>query len=195
MTDERYKATHAAIVRLLTALEVDQKDPNYKETPRRVTEWLLEKFPSETEQVVKKGLLKKKAFPSYYSGLIAQVGIRVYGLCPHHFLPVEYTIAIGYLPGGTTIGLSKLARLAELELGIAVTQEDGTAALARSLANMVNVQDVAVVVKGIHNCMRVRGVKQQATFTETSEMLGKFRESSNGVKAEFLALVRNGGSK
>lgn len=193
MNDSRYTSTHAAIVRLLTALGVDQKDPNYKETPRRVATWLLTKFPLEPDQEVERQLLAKKAFPSNYDGLVAQVGIKVYGLCPHHFLPVAYTVAIGYLPQGKTIGLSKLARLAELELGVAITQEDGTSKLADSLKVMLSALDVAVVVHGVHNCMVVRGVKQQSTFTQTAEMYGKFRLDAGGLKSEFLALVRNGG--
>lgn len=196
MEEKRDKAVHAAVARLLTALGVDwEHEPNYKDTPRRVTQWLTEKFPSETERTVTKAILAKKVFPSNYDGIVAQVGIKINGLCPHHLLPVVYTVAIGYIPAGHTIGLSKLARLADVELGIAVTQEDGTFNLANSLDLMVHSRDVAVVVRGVHNCMVVRGVKQQATYTTTSEMRGKFRINAGGIKEEFMMLVHNGGSK
>lgn len=194
MSEERDVRVHAAVVRLLTALEIDQKNPNYKDTPRRITAWLLEKFPSEDQQSVMRGMLAKKVFPSEYDGIIAQTGIKVFGLCPHHFKDIEYQVSIGYLPDGFVIGLSKLARLAEIELGVAKTQEDATHSLAEALCVMLHTKDVAVVVKGKHNCMISRGVKQQLTMTTTSEMWGRFRLDQGGIKAEFLQLVHNGGN-
>lgn len=191
--DPRYKPTHAAVVRLLTALGVSQRDDNFKETPRRVATWLLTKFPTYEEQEVQRGLLSKATFPSNYDGIVAETGIHVTGLCPHHFKDVTYDVSVGYLVHGRMLGLSKLARLAELELGIAITQEDGTLSLALSLSKLTRVDDVAVVVRGVHSCMTNRGVKQHSAVTSTSEMRGKFRSDQGGIKSEFLSLIR--GSK
>lgn len=196
MTDERNKAVHAAVARLLTALGIDwERDANYRETPSRVTTWLLEKFPTELERETKRQLYAKKVFPSNYDGVITQTGIKVYGVCPHHLKDIVYDVSIGYVPYGAIIGLSKLARLAELELGVSGTQEDLTKKLAEVLCVVLHTEDVAVVVKGRHNCMVSRGVRQSASVTVTSEMYGKFRKNNADIKGEFLDLVHVNGGK
>lgn len=188
--DERFVPTHAAVVRLLTALGVDKNDDNYKGTPRRVTEWLLEKFPVDDTAALKE--ITKAYFPTNYTGMIAQTGIEVYGLCPHHLKDVHYSVSIGYVPSGRAIGLSKLSRIAEFSLSRAGLQEDGTAKLAQTLSDVLDTDNIAVVAKAKHFCMVSRGVKQHSTDTTTSEMHGVFRRNDAEIKNEFLQLVYEG---
>lgn len=179
----------AAVKRLLTSLDVDPKDPNFKETPRRVAAWLMEKFTSPMAVEATLAEYADKTFPSRHDNMIVQTGIRVYGLCPHHLLPIEYDVAIGYIPEDRVIGLSKLARTAELILGQVGIQEDRTDELARCLSQALRVEDIAVVAQARHDCMICRGVRMHTSETTTSAMLGKFRHDDNGTKSEFLALV------
>ena len=53
--------------------------------------------------------------------------------------------------------------------------------------------DVAVVAKGEHLCMIMRGVKSEAQVT-TSVMNGRFRESA-GLRTEFVGLCGLGESR
>jgi GTP cyclohydrolase I len=183
----------AAVKRLLTSLDVDDSDVNYRETPRRVAAWLMEKFPNQEELYEQLDTLAAKTFPSDYDEMISQTGIRAYGLCPHHLLPVTYDVSLGYIPDGYTIGLSKLARTAVLILGQVGTQEDLTGELADRLVGILGVNDVAVVVHAQHLCMVCRGAMQQESITVTSTMYGKFTHDDNGTKSEFLRLAN--GSK
>jgi len=176
---------------LLLALKVDLEDENYRETPERIEKWLTSHFISVHDFADAIDEIKSKTFPSEYRGVVTQTGIRVYGLCPHHFLPVEYDVSIGYLAHKKMIGLSKLSRIAELCLHPAVLQETGTERVATTLQTVLEVQDVAVVVSGRHNCMVVRGVEQDASLTTTSEMRGLFQKDEGGIKSEFLQLVHS----
>lgn len=188
MIDKRFRSTQTAVKYLLEKLGVNPDDPNYADTPRRVAEWLLEKFPEAPEEDELKKLVTAY-FPTEYTGMLAQTGIQVFGLCPHHLKDVEYSISIGYVPKERAIGLSKLSRLAEFCLGRAILQEDGTKKLADVLMSLLGTDNVAVVAKAKHYCMISRGVKQDAAITTTSEMRGVFLRNHSGIRNEFLALV------
>ena len=56
-------------------------------------------------------------FPCKHQQMVVANGIKVFWMCPHHFLPVHYDISVGYLPGpdkAQVLGLSKMLRLTKL---------------------------------------------------------------------------------
>jgi GTP cyclohydrolase IA len=179
-----------AVAQLLIALGVNLHDANFKETPRRMAAYLTEHFQTEKQVADEVELLKRAVFPSKYGDMVTERGIKTSGMCPHHLLPVQYTVDVGYLPGASVIGISKLARIPMLLSGRPILQEDYTHQIAEAMQQVLGVQDVAVVVKGVHMCMVVRGVEQGESDTVTSVMCGKFLENFRDCKNEFLALAR-----
>lgn len=182
--------TEEVLVQLLMTLGADPDDPNFQGTPRRVAAWLRDHFITDEAFERNVEVLAKAVFPSDYDGMITQDHIIAYGLCPHHLMSVRYHVAVGYLPQRKVIGLSKLARVVNLCLARADLQEDLTVLLAKTLQQMLGTTDVAVVVKGKHSCMSVRGVKAHKSHTTTSEMRGHFQQDEGGCKSEFLRLIR-----
>lgn len=182
----------AAVKRLLTSLDVDVKDENYRDTPKRYAEWIAEHFTSDAEFNASLQSLAKSKFPSKYNGLVAQTNIVANGICPHHLLPVKYKVAVGYLPTGMDIGLSKLTRITQLCLARAGLQEDLTQVLATSLQTALETEDVAVIVRGEHMCMVCRGVKAVDSETITSSMMGRFIRDDKHARSEFLLLTHGG---
>lgn len=123
-----------------------------------------------------------------YDELVIVKDIDVDLCCPHHLMPVECVVHIGYLPDGYIIGLSKLARVAE-EMARPVTQEEYTQELANLIYKHLNPKWCMVVVEGKHTCMRCRGVRSKRSIALTSTICG---EKSSHLKQEFLQLIGYG---
>jgi GTP cyclohydrolase I len=120
--------------------------------------------------------------------LVAVSGIQVWSCCEHHLLPFSATIAIGYLPGKTILGLSKFGRVAHDAAHRLQVQERLVSQIADRIMDLTESPDVAVVAQGEHLCMTMRGIRTAATMT-SSVMRGRFRDLSP-LRAEFLALTR-----
>ena len=174
---------------ILYALGVPHDDPNFIGTPERVARAYKEMCAGlwaddEIEE------LFTKTFPATYDQMIVARDVSAVGLCPHHLLPVEYTIHVAYIPNGegSVVGISKLARLAKLLAARPVLQEQLTEDIAEKLQSRLDPGGVGVIVIGRHSCMRLRGIKDSGTSIVTSVMLGSMREYSS-TRSEFIELI------
>ena len=86
------------------------------------------------------------------------------------------------------LGLSKLARLAEMFSRRLQIQERLTKQVALAITEVLKPQGVAVVMESSHLCMVMRGVEKTSASTITSCMLGCMRSSAK-TREEFLNLV------
>ena len=185
--DRQRTVTHA-VLGLLKSLNIDITNSNFLETPRRFASVLLDFSGLETDWKFEAEEMYDSIFEHDGEGLIAESGITTYTLCPHHLLPVKYTISLAYLPKGYAIGLSKLSRLCELLAKDFQLQERYTKRIADSLVTYLKTPDIVVVTLGEHWCMRMRGVKDPNSQVIVSEMRGDFRES-HALRMEVLSLL------
>jgi GTP cyclohydrolase I len=171
---------------MLEFLGIDRDDEDFAETPRRFASYLREHFPSTVEVEAQLEKFAAATFPSTYKGMVFVDDVHADGMCPHHLLPVRYTITIAYIPKERVVGLSKLPRIAEIIARQAKLQETITESIASTLAKLLSTPHVAVVVKGIHSCMSVRGVRQTVPVS-TSDVRGDFLDDGT-TKQEFFAM-------
>ena len=167
---------------------IDTAGPNFIDTPARVGRAYLEIFDGIFDSDIKIKAILSAKFPSDSNEMVIVGPISVWSVCPHHLLPVKLRIWVSYIPDGEVLGLSKLARLAELIAKKPALQEDTTDAIVSALWENLSPGGAACTIEGEHLCMSMRGVKQEA-ITKTTALVGKFL-SYPEVRAEFLAAVR-----
>lgn len=185
---DRFPAACNVIGQLLSKLKVNIEDENFVETPRRFATYLLEHFVDDNDIEILLEECKAAVFPNEYDNMVISKGIRVYGICPHHLLPIIYDIDLAYIPDETAIGLSKLNRIADLYGRQPLLQENLTNILADTLQDILFVKDVAVRISGEHMCISSRGVKAHGSSVLTSELRGSFKIPE--VRNEFMILVK-----
>jgi GTP cyclohydrolase I len=164
---------------LLEGMDIDLTDPNFRGTPLRVAKMFQEMLTPRKNNW--------RTFPANASDLVIMRGHKIVAICPHHLQPVELRCCIGYVPDRLTIGLSKLARVAEEQLTKPIMQEDLAEAIANDLNTRLRPKGVGVVLAGVHGCMRFRGVRSQGDVI-VSVMKGQLLLNS-AARMEFLQLI------
>lgn len=107
-------------------------------------------------------------------------------VCEHHLLPFSGVAWVGYIPIGGVVGLSKIPRLVEHFARRPQMQERLTGQVTAALDAFVKPLGSACVVRAVHSCATMRGVRKEAPMT-TSSLTGVFRDPA--VRAEFLHMV------
>ena len=102
------QAAARAVSDLLRAFGRDPSDPHLADTPRRVADAYGEMLTPVDFDLT--------TFPNdeRYDQLVLANDIPIHSVCEHHLLPFRGVAHIGYLPGERILGLSKLARVAEM---------------------------------------------------------------------------------
>ena len=172
---------------LLAAVGVNADREGLKETPLRYLK-ALEFWTSGYNQNPAEVLKTFEDGSEKYDEMVFQGAIPIYSLCEHHLAPFFGVAHIGYIPKGKIVGLSKLARLAEIFARRLQVQERLTAEIAEALDEHLQPVGVGVVLRCRHMCIESRGVQKVGSVTYTSSLLGAFKNHDN-ARDEFLKFV------
>ena len=180
-----------AMVRsMLEALGEDPGREGLRATPDRVARSLA--FLTSGYAMDPRAVVGEALFEAEYDEMVT-VHLEVYSLCEHHLLPFFGRCHIAYLPSGKIVGLSKLARLAEVYARRLQVQERLTTEIANAIDEILEPKGVGVVIEAQHLCMMMRGVEKQHSSAVTSCMLGRFRIDAR-TRSEFLSLIGKNGA-
>lgn len=181
----------AAGVRLiLEGIGEDLNRPGIADTPDRVAEMYAEICGGLYEKVE----AEIKVIPDEsHDEIVIVRDIPVYSICEHHLIPFTGLAHIAYIPaGGRIVGLSKLARVADLLARRPQVQERLTTQIAETLfQSELKPEGVMVVVEALHLCMVMRGVRKHGATTVTSAARGLFRLDER-ARHEALTLLTPG---
>jgi GTP cyclohydrolase I len=174
-----------AVVRLLQWIGEDPAREGLLDTPRRV----VKAFKEMTSGIgVDPASVLGTVFNETSDQMVVVRGIRFSSMCEHHLLTFSGTAAVGYVPNGRVIGLSKIPRLVEVFARRPQVQERMTNQIAQALMEHLEPLGVGVVVKAHHSCMGCRGVRQPDAEMLTSCMLGCLRDQPE-ARAELMNLI------
>lgn len=174
----------------LIALGDDPDREGLIKTPDRVARMCQEIFEGMTytnEDIANKF---NTCFEDVTTGdLVVESNIAIHSFCEHHImLMYDMSVAIGYIPNGKVIGLSKLARIADMVGKRLQLQERIGSDIADILELVLNTKDIIVVIEGKHGCMTARGIKSREAVTKTATLRGRFLTNSD-LRSEFYSLI------
>ncbi len=173
---------------ILKAMGEDPDREGLERTPHRVArayEYLTHGYKLDLDEVVNSAVFEEDV-----NHMIIVKDIEIYSLCEHHMLPFFGRCHIGYIPTGKVLGVSKLARIADIFARRLQLQERLTNQIAETLMDAVQPLGVGVVIEAKHLCMMMRGVEKQNSSMVTSAMLGGFKDSVS-TRNEFLQLINH----
>ena len=188
--DDVLKTLQESSSTMLTALGEDVKREGLLRTPLRFAKAMQDLTAGYKMDVNK--IVNGALFHENYDEMIVVKDIEIFSLCEHHLLPFFGRCHIAYIPDGTIVGLSKLARIADMFAKRLQVQERLTGDIADCIVDILKPKGVSVVIEAKHMCMVMRGVQKQNSTMVTSAMRGVFRENL-GTRQEFLKLIRRGG--
>ena len=184
------KAIQEAVKTILVALGDDPNREGLKDTPKRVAKMYAEVFEGMCYTNGEIANKFNKCFEEGATGdLVTIADIPIFSYCEHHLaLMYNMKVHVGYLPKGKVIGLSKVARIADMVGKRLQLQERIGADIAEVLEMVLGTDDIIVVIEGEHSCMTARGVKKPGTKTRTATLRGVFKTDSD-LRSEFYNLI------
>ena len=186
------KQTEEAVKTLIKWAGDNPEREGLVETPKRVVNSYKEFFSgydSKPEQILSKTFDEVEG----YDEMVIVRDIAIESHCEHHMVPFIGIAHIGYIPNKRIVGISKLARIADVFAKRLQTQEIMTAQIADTINEVLKPKGVAVVIDAQHQCMTTRGTHKTESSTITSRMLGLFRTNSN-TRSEFMNLINSANS-
>ncbi|UTP73455.1 GTP cyclohydrolase I FolE [Alteromonas sp. LMIT006] len=172
------------MTQIMDVLGLDLEDDSLCDTPKRIAKMYVDeifsgldyrKFPKIT-QIENKMSIEQP---------VQVTDISLTSTCEHHFVTIDGTASVAYIPKQTVIGLSKINRLVAFFAQRPQVQERLTQQVMVALQALTGTQDVAVSINATHYCVKARGIKDSNSYTKTSSLGGVFL-SDPEMRREFF---------
>ncbi|MBS1779882.1 MAG: GTP cyclohydrolase I FolE [Bacteroidetes bacterium] len=173
---------------IMLALGLDMRDDSLKDTPLRVAKmYVNEAFMGLNPLNEPSVTLFENKFK--YNEIILEKDIPLYSYCEHHFVPIIGKVHIAYISKGEVIGLSKLNRITHYFSKRPQVQERLTIQIAEHLKSVMDIEDVAVIIRAEHLCVASRGINDKGCATITHSFHGQFLQDSRSNQLYAMLTV------
>lgn len=175
-----YEAIKEHIRGIIIALGDDPDREGLKETPERVAKMYGEVFEGMKYSNEEIAQMFNKSFEDGFSeskenDIVLVKDIEVFSYCEHHMaLMYDMKVSVAYIPCGKVLGLSKIARIADMAAKRLQLQERIGSDIAEIMQIATGSDDVAVFIEASHSCMTARGIKKPSAKTVSTTLRGRF---------------------
>ena len=182
--DERYDVIQASFTQILNTLGLDLRDDSLEQTPHRIAKMYVHEVFSGLDYThfPKITVIQNKM---KVEEMVCVDDIDLTSTCEHHFVTIDGSAKVAYIPKDTVIGLSKINRLVRFFSQRPQVQERLTQQVLVAMQTLLGTDDVAVTINAVHYCVKSRGVQDGNSHTRTTSLGGVFK-SDPSSRAEFL---------
>lgn len=178
-----------AVREILLAIGENPDREGLAETPARVARMYEEVFAGVKYSNADIASMFGKCFHEKNSGMVVMQDIPCFSYCEHHLaLMYNMKVSVGYIPFcGQVIGLSKIARIADMVCRRPQLQEKIGADILEVMQLATQSKDIIVHIVAEHSCMTARGIQRPGTKTKTLSFSGRFEMPEK--RNEFLEVL------
>jgi GTP cyclohydrolase I len=183
--DTKYQRIKQSFTDIATTLGLDLTNDSLCETPHRIAKMYVDEifaglnyanFPKITVIDNKMGV----------DEMVKISGISLTSTCEHHFVTIDGTARVAYIPKDKIIGLSKVNRIVRFFAQRPQVQERLTRQVLIALQTLLQTDNVAISIDATHYCVKSRGIMDANSHTQTTSLGGLFKDH-NQTRAEFLS--------
>ena len=182
--EEKYQKIKSSVSTIMKTLGLDLSDDSLHETPHRIAKMYVHEIFSglDYRHFPKITVIENKM---QVDEMVKVKDISLTSTCEHHFVTIDGSAKVAYIPGDKIIGLSKINRIVCFFAQRPQVQERLTQQILVALQTLLETEDVAVSIEATHYCVKSRGVMDAASATQTTALGGAFK-SSHRTRDEFL---------
>lgn len=182
--EQKYRRIEALMREVVETLGLDLGDDSLAETPHRIAKMYVREIFSglDYSEFPKLSLIDNKMGANE---MVKVRDIELVSTCEHHFVTIDGTAKVAYIPRDKIVGLSKINRLVRFFARRPQVQERLTRQILVALQALLGTDDVAVSIDATHYCVKSRGVMDSNSQTSTTALGGCFERNIH-TRAEFL---------
>jgi GTP cyclohydrolase I len=182
--DEKYHRITAAFTDITRTLGLDLSDDSLCETPHRIAKMYVDEIFSglDYSKFPKISVIDNKM---QVEEMVQVDDIDLVSTCEHHFVTIDGSARVAYIPKHKIIGLSKINRIVRFFAQRPQVQERLTQQILVALQALLGTEDVAVTINAVHYCVKSRGVMDSNSTTRTTALGGTFK-SNPSTRSEFI---------
>lgn len=187
----------SCIREILIALGDDPDREGLRDTPKRVAKMYEEVFAGmtlsndEIAQLFGTTFDEEDMVEQSSNRCVIVRDIPIFSYCEHHLaLMYNMKVSVAYLPKEKIIGLSKIARIADMVGRRLQLQERIGEEIAEIVEKITESDAIIVMIHGEHSCMTSRGIKKPGTLTTTVTYRGERMNHDSDLRQELLMLMK-----